>query len=118
MCDKWLLQLIEDNPRRGSQELTQALQYHRDTIASHLHHLSTWSYGARMPHDLIGSQLLVRRDVCINFLTSRRNLSLLVNLVTGDEKASLRISHTEAPVVRMWRIWNTNSIAPEPKLHT
>lgn len=80
-----LLELVQKNP--GVRELEEELECSLTTIALHSRYLEKiWRYGAWIPHEFSAHQLQMRQDACMDFLTSRRNMPRLENLVTDDEE--------------------------------
>ncbi|KAL6725886.1 hypothetical protein Aduo_007909 [Ancylostoma duodenale] len=58
--DEHLLELVEEDPHRGTRELAEEPQCHHDTIAAHLNHFGkTWKFGVWITHDLSRHQLQV-----------------------------------------------------------
>ncbi|VDP21400.1 unnamed protein product [Heligmosomoides polygyrus] len=75
-----LLELVQEDPRRGTRKLAEELECSHTTMAKHLRGVGkTYRYSALIPNQLSGHQLQVRQDACTNFLTLRRSFSWLEN---------------------------------------
>ena len=108
--------LIEEDPRLTTRCLAERLGCSHTTVETHLNELGkTWKYGVWIPHDLSPHQLQLRVDACMELMTSHRNYEWLRNLITGDEKWVLYVSHTRK---RQWLGAGETGVAtPKDDLH-
>ena len=82
-----LQQLIEEDPRLTTRDLSERLGCSHVAIEKHLRELGkTWKYSVWIPHELTPLQQQRRVDSCMELLTSHRNYAWLNNLITSDEK--------------------------------
>lgn len=91
-----LLEMIQEDPRYCTSEVAEEFECNHTATAQHLRGLGkTCRCGAWIARGLSGYQQ-VRQDVCMNFLTLRRDFSWLKNLVTGDEKWMIYVNRQQS----------------------
>ena len=91
-----LKQLTEEDPRLTTHCLEERLSCSHTTVGTHLSELGkTWKYGVWMSHELSPHQLLLKVNTCMALMTSHRNYQWLHNLIVGDEKWVLYVTHTK-----------------------
>lgn len=111
-----LQQMIEQEPRQTTRELAGFFECSHTTIEIHLHNFGKiWKYGVWVPHQLSQFQLKLRVNACMELLSSHRNQDWLCNIVTGDEKWVMYVSHTHK---KQWLSSGEKGLpTPKPELH-
>jgi [histone H3]-lysine36 N-dimethyltransferase SETMAR len=111
-----LRQLVEADPRETTRSLAAALHCSHTTVANSLHSIGkVLKLGCWVPHELTQRDRDARCEACTQLLSRRRRFEWLDNVLTGDEKWCLYVTHTRK---RQWLgIEEEPQPEPKPDLH-
>jgi hypothetical protein len=111
-----LRQLVETDPRETTRSLVAALHCSHTTVAKSIHSIGkVLKLGCWVPHELTQRDHDARCEVCTQLLSWRRRFEWLNNVLTGDEKWCLYVTHT---CKRQWLgIEEEPQPEPKPDLH-
>ena len=85
--DALLEELLEEDPRQSSRELSLALTVSHTTVLNRLHALGkVQKVGKWVPHKLSEVNISERLSICVSLSSRQKKKSFLWKIVTGDEK--------------------------------
>lgn len=111
-----LRSLVEDDPRQTTRGLAAILHCSHTAVANALHSIGkVLKLGSWIPHTLTQRDLDARCEACTQLLSRKRRFDWLDNVLTGDEKWCLYVTHTRK---RQWvDVEEEPEPEPKPDLH-